>query len=576
MKIAVYTITKNEAHFIERWANSCIDADYRLVVDTGSTDNTLDVAREAGCSVASICISPWRFDDARNASLALVPDWIDMCIALDADEVLVPGWREHLESVPEGTTRPRYEYTWSWNADGSPGLIYGGDKIHARRGYRWKHPVHEVITPTGEERHEWCGLKIHHHPDPLKSRGQYFPLLELAARESPTCDRTAHYLAREYYFNHMLDKAAAEFKRHLALPTALWKAERAKSMRYLAKCEPAEAETWLLRATAEDPHRREPWVELAGFYYHRQHWAECYAACERALQIKERSLDYLSEADAWSSYPHDIASISAWRMGLIAKAMDHAVDALRKEPSHPRLLGNCRLLYALTATTPTDIVIPFKSNSTGLTKLLNSLTDNKHLGKVMIVADGPTGLANLSSVSVPDFATVLAVPPNVGIHRMWNIGIANASKNNHIAFINDDVVLESQAIDVLSSFLDRHTNVGLVCPQYDGRSISDIAIDVDTTARGRYDGSGGLAGFCMVLGKELALEWKFDESLKWWYGDDDIVNWVRITKKKKAMICAMAHCSENNSWTINNDPPPDFVAAAENDRRIFAAKWPTN
>lgn len=110
MKIAVYTITKNEEQFIKRWADSCADADHRLIVDTGSTDNTVSEAIASGCSVASIAIKPWRFDDARNAALALLPEDIDYCIALDADEVLVPGWRQALEKVAADVTRPRYKY----------------------------------------------------------------------------------------------------------------------------------------------------------------------------------------------------------------------------------------------------------------------------------------------------------------------------------------------------------------------------------------------------------------------------------------------------------------------------------
>lgn len=340
MRIAVYTITKNEEQFIKRWADSCADADYRLVVDTGSTDNTPSVAMANRCEVAHIVVQPWRFDDARNASLALLPADIDMCIALDADEVLQPGWREHLEELDPTITRPRYNYIWSWNPDGSPGLTYGGDKIHSRFGYRWKHPVHETLTPTIEEVQGWCGLEIHHHPDDSKSRSQYFPLLELAAKESPDCDRTAYYLAREYFFHNRLEEAAQGFKRHLAMPSAVWKPERAKSMRYLAKCLPHEAETWLLRATAEDPNRREPWVDLASHYYQTRQWAECLAAVTRALKITDKSLDYLSEAEAWGAYPYDIGSVAAWHTGAKNLASSYVQQAISMEPENERLIAN--------------------------------------------------------------------------------------------------------------------------------------------------------------------------------------------------------------------------------------------
>ena len=99
MKIAVYTIAKNEEQFVKKWYNSAKEADYLLIADTGSTDNTIELAKKLGINVVSIAINPWRFDDARNASLALLPTDITYCIQLDMDEVLVEGWRQELEKL---------------------------------------------------------------------------------------------------------------------------------------------------------------------------------------------------------------------------------------------------------------------------------------------------------------------------------------------------------------------------------------------------------------------------------------------------------------------------------------------
>lgn len=341
MKIAVYTIAKNEEQFVERWAESCKEADYRIILDTGSTDRTVELARSIGVTVEVKEVKPWRFDHARNAALDAVPEDADYCIALDMDEVLQPGWRNAMEKAT--ATRPRYEYTWSWEdeEEGIPGLVYGGDKIHARHGYFWHHPVHEILSFREYETQEWIDLKIHHHPDNTKSRGQYFPLLELAVEEDPEDDRNAHYLAREYYFHGIYDKAVAEFKRHLSLPRAVWRPERAASMRYLSKCDiPLEKESWLLRAAGEAPDRREGWVELSVYYYEQGMWPLCYAAATRALKIVDKPLEYICEAQAWGSVPHDMAAISAFRLGLYKEAFMHAVTALSFAPDDLRLQNN--------------------------------------------------------------------------------------------------------------------------------------------------------------------------------------------------------------------------------------------
>src|SRR5580704_2285744 len=62
--VAVYTIALNEAAHAERWANSTVDADYRIVADTGSTDDTVERLTGAGVIVHSIAVRPWRFDVA--------------------------------------------------------------------------------------------------------------------------------------------------------------------------------------------------------------------------------------------------------------------------------------------------------------------------------------------------------------------------------------------------------------------------------------------------------------------------------------------------------------------------------
>lgn len=341
MKIAVYTIAKNEEQFVERWAKSCEEADYRFILDTGSTDGTIQRAVDLGITVASATINPWRFDTARNTSLSLLPADIDICIALDMDEVLLPGWREELEKISDKVTRPRYKYTWSWNEDGTPGLEYGADKIHRRNGYRWHHPVHEVIVADRiEEVQEWTKLEIHHYPDHSKSRGQYFPLLELAVKEDPSDDRNQYYLAREYFFNNMFDKATETFKTHLNNPNSKWGPERASSWRYLAKCDPTNAEYYLTQAIQDAPNRRESLVEMGMLHYNKADYKNALLFMEQAIAIQEKPLDYLCEDFAWGSLPYDTAAISAFHLNDKDLALRYGTAALGFDPKNDRLLNN--------------------------------------------------------------------------------------------------------------------------------------------------------------------------------------------------------------------------------------------
>jgi glycosyltransferase involved in cell wall biosynthesis len=343
MKAAIYTIALNERQFVDRWFESAKDADYLLIADTGSTDGTVQRARELGINVVEIRVSPWRFDDARNAALAALPDDIDMCVSLDMDEVITPGWKEILaEAWERGINRPRYKHIWSWNEDGTPGLEFSYDHIHGRKGFRWRHPVHECIYSYSiQEKQEWiAGIETHHHPDSTKSRSQYLPLLALSVREDPYNDRNAFYYGRELYFYGQYSEAAKELKRHLSLPTAHWAPERAASMRFIGKSLPPEAEIWFKKAIKEAPGRREPYVDLAKLYYEREDWANCLEYAEGALAIKEKPLEYLCEADSWDATPYDYASIAAYRLGMYEKAHEYSKEAVAISPDDERLKKN--------------------------------------------------------------------------------------------------------------------------------------------------------------------------------------------------------------------------------------------
>ena len=188
---------QEEKHVV-RFCEAARTADLIVVADTGSTDDTVKLLEQEGVFVHHISIKPWRFDDARNACLALLPDDIDVCVSLDLDEVLQPGWREEIERVwVAGTTRLRYGFDWGC------GIVFQYEKIHARRGYRWHHPLHEY--PVADRIEEvWANtdkLLVVHQPDPAKSRGQYLDILRVSIEEDPACPRNAFYYARELSFH---------------------------------------------------------------------------------------------------------------------------------------------------------------------------------------------------------------------------------------------------------------------------------------------------------------------------------------------------------------------------------------
>lgn len=349
MKIAVYTIALNEAQFVERWAEAAAAADYRLVADTGSTDDTVARLQAAGVEVRSISIKPWRFDHARNAALALLPADIDICISIDMDEVLQPGWREALlDAWVPGTTRLRNPLEIDIGEDGVAKRYFHTSRIHQRFGYIWKYAIHELLCAapgTTEKVVRSDQVRVRHLPDDQKSRGQYLPMLAEAAAEDPNDDRLAHYYGRELMFRGEYEAAIKELRRHLSLPRATWKAERSASMRFIGRCQKSlgrktEARSAYLQACAETPEAREPWHDLAKFCMDEKDWAGGIWAATRALAIDVAPSDHTRDVKAWGIGPYDIGSICAYYAGQHELAREWLNKALALEPDNPRLIKN--------------------------------------------------------------------------------------------------------------------------------------------------------------------------------------------------------------------------------------------
>lgn len=352
-KVCVYAICKNEENFVDRWVDSMSEADLIIVADTGSTDQTISKLKARNVSVYEIEVKPWRFDQARNLCLDLIPDDVDICVSTDLDELFDPGWREKLETswFPEAT-RLRYTYTFGFYEDGTPIVTFPYEQIHRKRGFRWLYPVHEVLDYTGTDPDIYAvAMDIHlkHYPDNSKARTQYLPLLELSAKDFPLYDRNIHYLGREYMFHGRYDEAIKTLTYHLTLPTALWKDERCASMRYIAKCYKEknnlqEANSWLYRAIAEAPHLRESYIDMASLAYENQDWIKMYHMVDSALKITSRGGSYLDEETSWGYILYDFGAISCYWLGLYEKSLHFIKDALEKSPDDKRLQSNLTII----------------------------------------------------------------------------------------------------------------------------------------------------------------------------------------------------------------------------------------
>ena len=353
MKVCVYAICKNEEKFVKRWYESMKEADEIFVLDTGSSDNTFEELKKLGVNVYQKEIVPWRFDVARNESLNLVPDYYDICVCTDLDEIFESGWREKLEKIwSDGLTRLAYNYNWKLDENNKPLVNFYIEKIHSRKNYKWKYPVHEVLEYVGdlnEKKQITNDITLNHYPDCKKSRSSYLKLLELSVKENPLDDRNMHYLGREYMYYKKWNKAIDTLIKHLSLESSTWKDERCASMRFISRCYQKlkrfdEAKFWLDKALQEAPYLREPYMERALLEYEFKNWNEVIKYCLLALKITNHSKTYINEIFCWDETVYDLLSVSYYYIGKYDDALKYILKAIEINPNSERLNENYELI----------------------------------------------------------------------------------------------------------------------------------------------------------------------------------------------------------------------------------------
>lgn len=339
LKIAVYTICKNEESFVDRWANSNSDADLRVVCDTGSSDSTVEKLRAHGVTVYNISVQPWRFDVARGTALNLLPADVDICIWQDLDEELLPGWRAELEKhwTDDATiANHRYRHNngpWQWHS-----------KIHARHGCIWTGAVHETLKWHRPEKAVWVNeFYLDEHQDTAKNRTSYLKLLERKIAEGDHNWRTYYFLSNDYQSAGMMDLAIeTRIKSYKAC------ADGAVVNSYIARNiarnysnigNTALAERWFNTSIDQSPER-ESLFSYAEYFYNTKDWDRCYIFAKRCINTTDRRDGFTYDEKAWGSAAYDYAAISAYNIGLYIQAVAYGEQAVAASPDDQRLKSN--------------------------------------------------------------------------------------------------------------------------------------------------------------------------------------------------------------------------------------------
>lgn len=330
-------IVRDEEHNLPRCLESVRDVVAEvIVVDTGSVDQTFQVAEKAGAKVLRF---PWNhnFSEARNQALAAATgDWI---LILDADETLAPGsvsvLRRIVEEPAEGYIVKIINFIGS-EGDNCPDLVFR--LFRNRPAYQFHGAIHEqimdvilahnqqAVIPTAED------LVILHHGY-LRSQiaqkdkiSRNMAIIEHELAKKPHNQSLRYQYGLELFRLGRFSEALAEFK------------EAAKGLDARTMYFPK-----LLRSTALVCYELKDYAQAMGVIKHAlglfPDYADLYyyggLIC-REQKIYPQALDLFKQALASPPQPTNYASLSGtkgyrsyYEIGRLAEEYGNEEEALR-------------------------------------------------------------------------------------------------------------------------------------------------------------------------------------------------------------------------------------------------------
>lgn len=237
MKLSVCMIVKNEEIVLARILSQASRfADEIIVVDTGSTDNTKDIALQFTDKVYDF---EWRDDFAAARNFSYDKASNDFVMWLDADDFITETNIQKILLLKKRNLDLdvfMFKYQAAFDQTGKPTFEYYRERITKNSPrLRWAGFVHEAIAIQGKIEYFDIAIehrKIEHARDVSRNLKIYHKHLENGEKLDT---RGLFYYSRELYFNNKIDEAILSFKKFLNEKSA-YLPNRIDALLMLSRC----------------------------------------------------------------------------------------------------------------------------------------------------------------------------------------------------------------------------------------------------------------------------------------------------------------------------------------------------
>jgi glycosyltransferase involved in cell wall biosynthesis len=555
-KFSVVLIAKNEALTLPRMLGSLKEFQERggdiHVLDTGSTDNTIEVAESLGCRVEAVGDkfriqidkkladkinkkfvvkgeapvvnageSLFDFSSARNYIANFAKN--DMIATPDCDEIFTKFNIDKLDEViTNGVEQLEYEFVFSHDGLGNPVIKFRHCKFYNRKKLKWIGVIHEVLQ--GDAKRLYLGediIKLEHYQNEKTNRSGYLKGLAIDCYNNPNNDRNSHYFAREMMYQGRNKSAINEFERHISMSG--WPTEAAQSMLYIGDCfktlgDSDEALKWYAKSIDKEL-RREPLMRLAEYYYFKKMYPQTIAYCEAALTITQLPF-YSNYQPYYEHVPHELLYIAYWWTGNKEKSKEHWLKALNYCPTNPKYIADGNFYKSvISEKNKISVVMPFKNKVKMTEECIASLIVNTpNLGEIILIDDHSEEKWTMKHPLVKYYLN-----KGTMVTDAWNYG-ASLAKYNYICWCNNDLLFSPNWEIPLINSLDNQTWV--VSPYHTpGLKVpADFPVGKDRKSNMEGNKTGlSFLGSCFMMEKKNWLKvGPIDNRLRLWCGDNYI------------------------------------------------------
>jgi tetratricopeptide (TPR) repeat protein len=348
--VSLCMIVRDEQRALPFCLNSAAKlADELIVVDTGSTDRTRQVAEKHGAKIFDF---PWvdDFSAARNHAFdQATQEWL---LWLDADDLILPADRERFLALKAKLDPARPMVLLPYDVGFEQSRLtssYWRERLFLRSSNpRWLEPVHEYV-PLAKDL-AFGDARVTHMPRTFKAPGRHAAVYErLLARGSALSPRGLFYYGRELRDSGRLAEAIAQFNAFLPRADG-WPEGQAQACIDMGECHwslndfPA-ARKAVVRSFDYAPPRAEACCTLAWWHLQRNDLHQAVAWYEMAAGLKQPVPDFgFSTPAAWGIGPHLQLCLCYSRLGNAERARWHNERAAEFEPGNSTVLHNRAVL----------------------------------------------------------------------------------------------------------------------------------------------------------------------------------------------------------------------------------------